>query len=170
MDRHAPCIPRRGTSRPPTPHNKVCRDRARAFLCSSPVTIPAFSLAALRQGRRRPFPLPHARHRPCLSSRGFYSRRHPRPPPRKGQGPRQPLTGLSCPSLRYANAAPVLRAVMPPAFRALAAPPKGVTARAFSAGGLPALQLVTSFALFFCLRVRRSAGSRLQVMPSTRVV
>jgi len=39
-----PFIPPRGNSRPPTPQNKVCRRRARAFLCSSPVTPPAFSL------------------------------------------------------------------------------------------------------------------------------
>ena len=41
-----PCIPPRGNSRPPAPQNKVCRDRARAFLC------------------------PMDRHRLCFSSRG----------------------------------------------------------------------------------------------------
>jgi len=56
-------------------------------------------------------------------------------------------------ALRYANAAPVFRAFMPPASKAKAAPPKGVTARAFSAGGLPTLQPVTAFALFFFLLV-----------------
>jgi len=66
-----PCIPRRGNSRPPSPQNKVCRGRDRAFLCSNPVTAPAFSLSALKQGRRRPFPLPHGPAPPllCLARR-----------------------------------------------------------------------------------------------------
>ena len=107
-----PFIPPRGNSRPPTPQNKVCRRRARAFLFSSPVTPPAFSLfraqamaspaisAAQWTGTALAFP-----------RAAFYSRRHPRPPPRKGQGPRRPLPGLSCPLLRYANAAPALQPV-----------------------------------------------------------
>lgn len=105
---HAPCLltlsppasPLRGNSRPPTPQNKVRRDRARAFPCSSPVTVPAFSLAVLRQGRRRPFPLPHGPASPLL----FFARRFSPPTspatrPRKGKGPRQSLRGLSCPLL-----------------------------------------------------------------------
>ena len=134
-----PCIPPRGNSRPPAPQNKVCRDRARAFLCSSPVTVPAFF-------RFRD----QARASPAISSApwtgtafaslraAFYSHRHPRPPPQEEQGPRQPLTGLSCPLLRYANAAPVFRAV-------------------------------TSFALFFCFRARLAADSRVWAMPHPRV-
>ena len=49
---------------------------------------------------------------------------------------------------------------MPPASRAQGAPPKGVTARAFSAGGLPTLQPVTAFALFFFLLVAYPFGCR----------
>jgi hypothetical protein len=102
-----PCIPPRGNSRPPTPQNKVCRRRARAFLYSSPVTPPAFSLAALRQGRRRPFPLPHGPAPPLLFlARRFIPADIPDRHPWKRQGPRQPLTGLSCPLLRYAWVAP----------------------------------------------------------------
>ena len=165
-----PCIPPRGNSRPPAPQNKVCRRRARAFLCSSPVTPPAFALAALRQGRRHPFPLPHGPAPPLLFlARFFLSTNIPGLPPQKGQGPRQPLTGLSGPLLRCANAAAVLRAVMPPAHRAQAAPPGGVAARAFSAGVLPAFQPVTSFAFSFCFRVRLATGSLAWAMPHDRL-
>jgi hypothetical protein len=61
-----PFIPRRGNSRPP-PHQAVGRRRARAFLCSSPVTPPASFPSALGQGRRRPFPLPQGPAPPLLS-------------------------------------------------------------------------------------------------------
>ena len=56
-------------------------------------------------------------------ARRFLSTNIPGLPPQERQGPRQPLMGLSCPLLRYATAAPVFRAVMPPADRARAAPP-----------------------------------------------
>ena len=98
-------------------------------------------------------------------ARLFLSTNIPGLPPQKGQGPRQPLTGLSGPLLRCANAAAVLRAVMPPAHRAQAAPPGGVAARAFSTGVLPAFQPVTSFAFSFCFRVRLATGSLAWAMP-----
>ena len=69
-----PCLPRWGDSHPP-PHQEVCRGRARAFLCSSPVTTPAFSLPRSGKGVAGPFLCPRARHRTCFSSRGvFFSR------------------------------------------------------------------------------------------------
>ena len=81
--RHVPCIfprsplsPPWGNSRPP-PHQAVGRRRARAFLCSSPVTPPASFPSALRQGRRRPFPLPQGPAPPLLIlARCFISRPH----------------------------------------------------------------------------------------------
>ena len=89
-----------------------------------PCHDPCIRLAALRQGRRRPFPLPHGPAPPLLFlARRFLSTNIPGLPPQERQGPRQPLMGLSCPLLRYATAAPVFRAVMPPADRARAAPP-----------------------------------------------
>ena len=69
-----PCLPRRGISRPP-PHKAVGRGRARAFLCSSPVTAPASFPSALGQGRCRPFPLPQGPAPPLLIfARCFLSR------------------------------------------------------------------------------------------------
>ena len=69
-----PCHPPEGDSRPP-PHQEVGRGRARAFLCSSPVTAPASFPSALGQGRRRPFPLPQGPAPPLLIlARCFLSR------------------------------------------------------------------------------------------------
>jgi hypothetical protein len=62
-----------------------------------------FPFAALRQGRRRPFPLPHGPAPPLLFlARRFIPADIPDRYPGKGKGPCQPLTGLSCPLLRYA--------------------------------------------------------------------
>ncbi len=71
-----PCLPRWGNSRPP-PHQEVGRRRARAFLCSSPVTPPASFLPHSGKGVAVPFLCPRARHRPWLSlARCFISRPH----------------------------------------------------------------------------------------------
>jgi len=127
-----PCIPPRGNSRPPAPQNKVCRDRARAFLCSSPVTVLAF------------FPCrAQARASPAISAAPWAVRKC-----------RSGLAGchVACKQQCTGRAA------------------GGVTARAFSAGGPPPLQSVTSFALFFCFRVRSTAGSRAWALPPIRSV
>ena len=72
----SPLSPPRGNSRPP-PHQAVGRRRARAFLCTSPVTRPASFPSALGQGRRRPFPLPQGPAPPLLIlARCFLSRSH----------------------------------------------------------------------------------------------
>ncbi len=55
---------------PPTTPSGGSRGRARAFLCSSPVTAPAFSLPRSGKGGAGPFLCPRDRHRPCSSSRG----------------------------------------------------------------------------------------------------
>jgi hypothetical protein len=71
-------------------------------------------------GKVRAGHLTDGRHDPCIFSVPPSSPEGgiPDHPPQKRQVPRQPLTGLSCPLLRYANGAPVFRAVMPPAIRA----------------------------------------------------
>ena len=79
--RHVPCSfslsplsPPAGEFPPATPSGGS-RGRARAFLCSSPVTAPAFSLPHSGKGGAGPFRCPRARHLPCFSSRGvFFSR------------------------------------------------------------------------------------------------
>ena len=79
--RHVPCSfslsplsPPKGEFPPATPSGGS-RRRARAFLCSSPVTPPASFPSALGQGRRRPFPLPQGSAPPLLIlARCFISR------------------------------------------------------------------------------------------------
>ena len=112
------------------------------------------------------FRCPMDRHRPCFSSRGFLlPADFPGLPPQEGQGTRQPLAGLSCPLLRYANDAPVFRAFMPPAIGAQAAPPGASRPVHFRQASRQPSSPVTSFALFFCFRVRRAAGNWAWAMP-----
>ena len=60
---------------PPTTPSGGSRGRARAFLCSSPVTAPAFSLPRSGKGGCRPFPLPQGPAPPLLIlARCFISR------------------------------------------------------------------------------------------------
>ena len=102
-----PFIPPRGNSRPPAPQNKVCRRRARAFLCSSPVTPPAFSLCRA-QARASPAisAAPWTGTALAFLRAAFYSRRLRHVPCCGTQMPRRSS-----------------RAVMPFAHTAQAAPP-----------------------------------------------
>ena len=131
----------------------VSSPAAKAFLCSSPVTAPAFSLPRSGKCVAGHFRCPMDRHRPCFSSRGVLF------PPTS-----------SCPLLRYANAAPVFPGCHAVCTYSTGRAAGGVTARAFPACGSPALQSVTSFALFVCFRVRRTAGSRAWAMSPTRSI
>ena len=126
-----------------------------------------FSLAALRQGRRRPFPLPHGPAPPLLFlARRFSSRRLPRPPTPEGARATPAPDGsvMSLAAVRKCRAGLAgCHAACKQQGTGRAA--GGVTARAFSAGGPPALQPVTSFAFFFCFRFRRAAGNWAWAMP-----
>ena len=148
----------------------VCKRRARAFLCSSPVTPPAFSFAALRQWRRRPFPLPNGPAPPLLFlARRFIPADIPDRHPGRGKG----------------HASPCRVCHVPCCGRQMARRSSGLSCRLQSGhrprrrwrhglcifGRCPAaLHPVTSFALFFCFRVRRTAGNWAWAMPLTRSV
>ena len=70
----SPLSPPEGEFPPSTPSGGS-RGRARAFLCSSPVTAPAFSLPRSGKGGCRPFPLPQGPAPPLLIlARCFISR------------------------------------------------------------------------------------------------
>ena len=103
----SPLHPPKGEFPTAPPQNKVCRDRARAFLCSSPVTVPAF-FPCRAQARALPAisAAPWTGSALAFPRAAFSFHKHPRPPAPGG-----------------ARAAPALRAVMPPATGHGPAPP-----------------------------------------------
>ena len=143
-----PLHPPKGEFPTTRPQNAVCRRRARAFLCPSPITPPAF-FPCRAQARASPAisAAPWTGTALAFPRAAFSSRQLPRPPPPEGARATPAPDGsvMSLAAVRKCRAG--LTGCHAACNHGTGRAAGGVTALAFSAGVPPALQPVTSFAL-----------------------